>query len=216
MIVDPETLTNDIAASLHTQARRLDDEHATRGIDSLNELAIQEIIRRGLADGGQHVLAEQRYPEQARHRRRSQGERCDIVLTPTAGELIDPLQADTLFAGRGVDPGDACWIEVKTTGQFHVVDGEVRPNKTYSTLLLTDVMQDARKLASDPGILHAALLVVLFTVDRPTADHDVDAWYRRAITAGIPVSRPWHVSFEISDRHGNGCCTVFIAEVHHQ
>lgn len=204
------------ARALADAARGLDEEQAALGIDALDELAIHPMLRRGLADAGFGVLCEQRYPGVASRPRRSEGDRCDIVLTEQPGEhLADPLAGHTLFGSRGVAPQDALWLEVKVVGQCAITDGMARQNPGYSSGLLTSLTADVRKLASDDRIAHGAALLVLFNSDQQVAEHDIGQWTRAAIARGLPISSPLCERFSITDRIGNGVVTVALVQVHH-
>ena len=204
------------AHALQEVARSLDEEQAALGIDALDELEIHPILRNGLTDAGFGVLAEQRYPQAGSRPKRSEGDRCDIVLTDQPGEhLIDPLASHTLFGGRGVESEAALWIEIKVVGQFSVIDDMARANPGYSAGLLSLLMADVRKLAADDRIAHGAALLVLFNSDESVAEHDLAQWTRTAIEKGLPISSPLCERFAISDRIGNGVATVALVQVHH-
>lgn len=205
-----------MADALRARARELDEEHATLGVDALDELPLHPILAAGLEQGGLGVLREQRYPASRATPKRSLGDRCDIVLTPTHGEqLLDPLMGDTLFAGRGITPEDALWLEVKLAAQFCMSDGWSRANPLYSGIMLTQTAADIRKLSTEPGIAHAGLVLVMFNSDPAVGEHDLSVWYRRCIERGLPVSAPLAERFTLTDRIGNACCTVALARVHH-
>ena len=68
--------------------------------------------------------------------------------------------------------------------------------------------KDARKLAEDPQIRQAGVLLILFTVDRPTADHDLGVWSIGARARGLPISPREQRDLPIVDRIGNRLCTV--------
>ncbi len=202
--------------ALRARADALDAEQSTRGIDWLEELAIHPILQGGFRGAGFGVHPEQRYPSGATAPKQSEGERCDIVLTPDDSRpLADPLLAGTLFAKAGVAPDSALWIEVKTVGQFHVTDDAPRPNPAYTSDLTTAVFTDIRKLAREPGIVHAAALLVAFVQDRSIAEHDLGVWRERSLEKGLPVSVPLVSGFEITERIGNAWCAVALAQVHH-
>ncbi len=204
------------AEALRDAARRLDEEQAALGIDALDELEIHPILRRGLVAAGFGVIAEQRYPQAGARPRRSEGDRCDIVLTEHQGEhLIDPLASHTLFGERGVEPEAALWLEVKVVGQFSITDGMARANPGYTSGLLSALTADVRKLASDDRIAHGAALLVLFNSDERIAEHDLGQWTRSAIERGLPISSPLCERFAISDRIGNGVATVALVQTHH-
>lgn len=213
---DLHYILDSVADALREEATRLDLEQSHLGIDALDELAIHPLLHQELRGAGYGVHPEQRYPGDAAKPNRTEGDRCDIVLTQDPAETIqDPLLAGTLFEGAGVDPGEALWIEVKVVGQFTITDGTVRSNPTYSSQLLQLVPKDIRKLARDPLITHAAALVVLFTCDEATARHDLQLWTDRAISKSVPCSMSITRSLSITDHIGNGTCTIALMQVHH-
>lgn len=201
------------AESLRAAARAADDEQSPYGLDAHHELALHEILRAGLAARGFGVHAEVRLPRRANLPKRSEGERCDIVLTDRPGEpLIDPLDAGTLFAAIGVPMADALWIEVKCAHQFALVEGVAQPGRTYTSQLLSGAVADVRKLASQ-GLPFAATLLVLFTADEATAAHDLATWAHRCLDHALPISSPLRESFPIRDRIGNNACTLALTRV---
>lgn len=207
------------AAGLMAEASKLAAEQSVRGIDSLGEIGLHPILRAGLASGPYRVLAEERYPPSRSRKRRSEGERCDIVVidtrdSPDAEHLIDPLAAGTLFGSRGADPEQALWVEVKVVHQWMLFDGGLRANPSYSSLLLREASSDVRKLSKEPGIVAGAVLIVMFTDTPATAEHDLGEWHKRCVLMGLPVSSPFVKRFAITDRLGNGCCSVALAQVH--
>lgn len=212
---DLESIADLIAEGLRAEAARLDREQAVLGVDALDELGLHPVLRRALAPGDYGVWAEQRYPGDSRRSRRSEGERCDIVLTDRAGSrLIDPLLEGTLFGHLGSAAEDALWLEVKVVGQFAVFEGYSRPNPAYSSVLLQEVTRDVRKLSADERIAWGAVLIVLHAKDRETAEHDLGALWKRAVERGLPVSAPVVRGFAITDRIGNGWCCVGVVRVH--
>jgi hypothetical protein len=210
---DWDGLCGSAAAALRAESDRLDLEQAVLGLDALDELALHPLLRAGLASTGCTVLAEQRYPDVRARRRRSEGERCDIVLLDGAEhpQLIDPLEEGTLFASLGAAPDAALWIEVKVAAQCALIDGIARPNPRYNSVLLRDVPADARKLHKDEHIRSGAALVVVFNADAETAAHDLEAWRVRTLERGVPLTTPFQRQFTITDRIGNGVCTVLLA-----
>ena len=84
-----------------------------------------------------------------------------------------PEAAATLFRDdHAVSLEDAFWLEVKVVAQFT----EEGANARYSSQLLSTVQDDIAKLSRDRGILHAGLLIVLFTANAEIADHDLGIW----------------------------------------
>ncbi len=194
-----------VAAGLVCESARFDAEQAVYGLDSLDELALHPLIASALRDAGFGVYREQRYPADRRCRRVSEGERCDLVLTPAGRPLDAPEEPKTLFdPPDAVSLGDAFWLETKVVAQF-TANG---PNRRYSSLLLGDVRRDVAKLAKDPGIRHAGLGIVLFTAEQHVADHDLAAWQQRCDELELPVAAPEIRHARVSDRLGNEVCTV--------
>ena len=200
-----------VEEGLRAEAARLDAEQAVRGIDALDELSLHPILARSLAAAGFGVHPEERFPADRVRLRRTEGERCDLVLTPPGrGALAAPERAPTLF-----DPADplpleeAFWLEVKSVSQFALQGA----NAGYASALLAAVREDAAKLALDPGINHAGLLVVLCCADERVAAHDLDVAVARALESGLPLGSPHRRAFPIADRHGNGVCAIGLVPV---
>jgi hypothetical protein len=191
-------LADALAAGLARAAEALEIEQAVRGLDACAELELHPVLKTALRDAGYGVFAEQRFPRDRDRRKRSAGSRCDIVVTPDAGT---PLVDGAL--------GEALWIEVKVVAQFQ----RLGPNRGYARALQRPVWRDVEKLASDPGIVHALVLLVLFTADAATADHDLDVWRTRACERGLHLWPRVQRSVPIADRFGNRLCTVALFPV---
>ncbi|MCC7146551.1 MAG: hypothetical protein IT443_08905 [Phycisphaeraceae bacterium] len=196
-----------VAAGLRRQAEREDAEQAVYGFDSRDELGLHPLIRQALADEGLGVWPEQRYPGDRARARRSEGKRCDLVLTADALPLRDPLVTGTLFDQQpAADPLDAYWLEVKTVAQYEISG----PFKRYSAELLATVTEDVKKIWSDTMVRHGGLLLVLFTADQAVAEHDLAAWHSRCLDKGYLLATPSIRGFAIGDRIGNGWCAVAV------
>ncbi len=114
-----------IEAGLRERARADDLEQAVYGFDALDELGLHPLIQRALRAGGYGVWPEQRYPGDWHKRRRSEGRRCDIVLTREGLPLRDPELKDTLFDTDESEDAAARtgwrsrpWRSMKRTGRF--------------------------------------------------------------------------------------------------
>ena len=203
-------ITEAVADHLRRRAEADDAEHAVYGIDHLDELGLHPLIQQGLREADYGVHPEQRYPSDRAARRRSEGKRCDIVLTPDGRSLMDPHAETTLF-----EPPDAVvleaafWLEIKTVSQF-TTEG---PFRGYSGELLQPVSQDVKKLANDPLIYHGGLMLVLFTADEQTARHDLAVWEQRTLRRGYAVAPPIVRGFALNDRLGNGHCAVALYQI---
>ncbi|HEX2836749.1 MAG TPA: hypothetical protein VHN77_01345 [Phycisphaerales bacterium] len=217
---------------LRGRAGALDEEQAVQGIDALSEVALHAVLADVLRERGFGVLRERPYPghrdmgrpgERPTHAARM---RCDLVLTPAPGVTLGDPVADlrerdalegTLFAGAELKPvkptlppEDALWLEVKTLGQFCFKRGVPVPNTTYAAELTQAVFDDLAKLSHEPLIRHGALVLVLFTCDKTTAEHDVGVAMHRALDKGVVFRSPITGGFEISDRIGNAWCAVVV------
>ena len=183
------------------------EEQVVYGFDSWDELQLHPLIHEALRINGWGVWPEQRYPDDRSKRKRSEGKRCDVVLTADGLPLRDPLVKNTLFDNTpAADPESAYWLEVKTVAQF----GIEGPFPRYSAELLSPVAQDVKKLWTDSGIMAGGLLLVLFTADEQIASHDLLAWHRRCIERGYPVGAPAIRGFELDDRIGNRWCATAV------
>jgi hypothetical protein len=208
-----------VTDGLERAASDREREDAVSGIDRLEETQLQPLIAEALHRAGLGVWPEQRYPADRIHRRRSQGRRCDLVLTDSI--TLSPVRA-LAVADSAADPSkkiserpdaplppDAFWLEIKTVAQF-TAEG---PARDYSPRLLGDVAADVGKMASDPDIRYAGVLLVLFTRDRETARHDLLAWQLRCSEKDLPVFSPAVGGFCLNDRVGNGHATVALFPV---
>jgi hypothetical protein len=221
-----EAIVEIVAAGLTRAALDRDREQAVSGLDHLDEAALQPLIGRILRDAGFGVWPEERYPGDRSHRRRSRGKRCDLVLTrgdrPLPQESAhsfggEPPESPTDRPANGIPGsresfqahGDSFWLEIKTVAQF----SSRGPARDYSSRLLGDVAADVGKIASDPGIRHAGLLLILFTRDRETARHDLLAWRVRCLERDFPVFSPAVGGFSLNNRLGNGHITVALFPV---
>jgi hypothetical protein len=186
-------LADALAAGIGRAADEVELAQAVRGLDACAELELHPVLHAALRDAGYGVFAEQRFPRDRGQRKRSAGARCDLVVTADPATPIDDG-----------DLGAALWIEVKVVAQFHAQG----PNRSYAAALQTPVWNDVKKLASDPAIAHGLVVLVLFTADAATADHDLAVWRSRAIARGLRLWPGVQRSLPIGDRLGNRLCTV--------
>lgn len=219
------------AAALKARADALRLEQAVRGLDSLAEVGFHPLLAAALERAGFGVSRERPYPGLPGHRpKHSERERCDLALTPSpaiairdpvaelkardaaAGTLFAPL-AEALAVAPGIVPDEALWLEVKLVGQFCFTAGVPGPNRAYASELLSVVRADIPKLARDRMIRHAALILILFTADRATAEHDLAAFMHRCVDRGLPVTSPSTASFDVPDLIGNTICTICVVPV---
>lgn len=233
----------DVAAdALRRRAEALRLEQAVQGIDALDEVDLHPILASAYADAGLGVLREQPYPGEWRARRRTalphrrDRQRCDLVLLDRpdgvledevlvrrsaeqdrrarTGTLFDTatLQAPPGPTGTG-SPGDAFWLEVKTLGQYCYTGGVPGPNRAYTTELTRGPIADLGKLASDPLIRSAGLLVVQFVAGDEVATHDQLELVHRCLDRELPIASPRRRSLPITDHIGNTACVLALIEL---
>lgn len=232
----PDVIVGACIEGLAAAERDLAAEQAPYGLDALAETGVHPKLADSLVSAGFGVFREWPFPGLAgtrpEHRER---ERCDLVLTtasdappddPVAegkaadkavGTLFEPLSnsiSANIRSAHPRTPVDEClWIETKVIGQYTYTEGVPGPNRTYASELTRGPSADIRKLSKESDIAHAAALVVLFTADDPTAQHDLGALLHRCLDRNLPVGAPSIGGFDIADRVGNARCSVCLIPV---
>jgi len=187
---DADALAARLAAGLARAARRWARDHGAGGIDTRRETELVPLICHILRRAGHRVAVEEIYPADRAAARRRTARRCDLVVR------------------AGAD-GPDLWLEVKRAAEF-TREG---PAHDYGGRLAGPARADIAKLASDPGIETAAVLLLLFTRDAATAARDLLTWRAVCAEAGLPVSPPGWAGFALDDRHGQGHATVALFPV---
>ncbi|MBX3317254.1 MAG: hypothetical protein KF902_10385 [Phycisphaeraceae bacterium] len=224
---DAARIVEQIAEGLISAEIALAEEQALRGLDMLDEAEIHVHVADSLAASGWGVLREVPYPTPPHPRAaRSIRERCDLVLTPRSGQqLIDAVEraawqekrSATLFAAiddtahhddGAIDPSEAIWLELKTTGEFVCRDGIGGPNQSYSSELVRGPAADLRKLAADATIERGIAMLILFASDEAVARHDIDRAGHSMLDRGLPLGAVEVATLRIADRIGNRCCCI--------
>ncbi len=207
----PADIAEAVCDGLQKRAAQEEAEQAVYGFDALPELGLHPLIHQALAAAGWGVFPEQRYPSDRQQSKKSHGQRCDAVLTPSPSlPLRDPDITGTLFEnGPAIDPENAYWLEIKSVAQFETTG----PFRRYAAEMLSPVTRDITKIWNDGHIRHGGLLLLLFTVDQATAQHDVLAWHRRCLDKGHPVGPPVLRGLAINDRIGNAWCQIAVFTV---
>ncbi|MFK7758460.1 MAG: hypothetical protein AB8C13_00775 [Phycisphaerales bacterium] len=227
MTISPEHIITSAINALHARASDLDLEQAVRGIDSLNETQIHEIIAQGLLSAGLGVFREAYYPSDGdAYTGSTRRQRCDIALTNTPDiKLIDPIDelkqeaqaADTLFAGMvqaahdthtTATPENAHWIEIKATSLYAYRDGIPGPNPSYGNDITNGLQTDLCKISSDPLIWHGSSMLILFTDSEDSARRDLQNASQVCLDNDIPVRTPLIECAPITDRAGNACVGI--------
>jgi len=210
---DISDIVDAVEVGLSERARADDAEQTIRGFDASDEISLHPLIQNALKSAGFGVFPEQRFPSDRRKRRKSEGRRCDIVLTPNNRPLTQPDVENTLFEPKNaVNLSDAYWLEIKTTAQF---TPESEPNPRYTAELMQPVRRDVSKLAKDDAILHAGVLLLLLCADSGIALHDLAIWRDQCLAKGYSIGAPAIRSVPIADRIGHTCATIALFPVHH-
>lgn len=188
MIWNEDNLVEFACSALMNAAREFDFDNATRGIDCLHEVELQQRISETLNSQNVVAVKEARYPTAHVIQRLKQGNRCDLLLFRDSGhsQLLD---ADKV----------GYWLEIKRVAQFL----ESGPNWHYERTLLETIPKDVFKLAKDPTIFNAGLLVILFTSNASIGNRDLHMWKRHALSHGCPIGIPRICDFSITNRIGN-------------
>ena len=190
MIWNEDNIVELASSALSKTALELDFENAARGIDCLHEVQLQQLISDTLKSQNVAVLKEARYPAAHGMERLNEGNRCDLLL-------FRDSELDAHKVGY--------WLEIKRLAQFL----ESGANWHYEHTLLETLPQDIFKLANDPTIFYAGLLVILFTSNASIGNRDLHVWKHRAMSWGCPIGIPRICDFSITNRIGNE--HVFVA-----
>jgi hypothetical protein len=124
------------------------------------------------------------------------------------GTLFEQQERARRSDERAVPTTDAFWLEIKSVGQFVIIDGYAQPNRAYSSTLVSAIAQDVRKISRDALIDRGGVLLILFTVDEATARHDLDLALHRCLDRDVQLGHPEVECFPIADRIGNASCLV--------
>jgi len=221
-----------LAAGLARAEAQLKCEQAVHGLDALDEVHLHPILAQGFDNILYSVFREVPYPGQPEKiPKERERQRCDLVITAAGSAgIIDDIHrrkeiqcaAQTLFAplaqtmtepdGQLTEPGNAFWLEVKTIGQYHIMEGYAGPNRKY-TSAFSVCRADLRKLAAARDIVRAALAIVLFCADETIGQHDLTAFMHTCLDRHLPVQSLRTASIPIANRIGNQSCTIGLIQV---
>jgi hypothetical protein len=199
-----DTIAKAIADVLTKHEAQHQAERAVYGVDSLNELALHELIASGLS----HELCvarEVHYPSHM-NAKLTHRQRCDLVVTPAGRPLRQDARPAGLFDPPDqADASEALWLELKIAYQFR--EGGVR-HGGYSSQWRNDVVKDLQKMEAEPLIQTAALCLIVFTESQAIVTKDIelfeDVLVRKQVLAGFRAVH--HVP--LWNRIGHGLCTV--------
>jgi hypothetical protein len=132
--------------------------------------------------------------------------RCDLVLTPKGRPLRLDSAMPTLFdPPNQVGPEDALWLEVKLAYQFR--EGNI-PHSGYGAQWRNAVVEDLKKMESEPLIREAGLLLIVFNESQAILEKDLEIFetilVQKEVLAGFRQVR----TVPILDRIGHKVCTA--------
>jgi len=209
-LFSPADLADAIASLLRRIEEDLAAEQAVNGIDAMAESLIQGILADALGAAGYEVRREARYPSARHARRLSEGNRCDLVLTPQGSPLAGEAAHQTLFdPPEMTDPCAAWWLELKIVHQFH----DSVPHTGYASELLAALRGDAAKLAAAAEIAHRAVVLLLFSRSAEAARHDLEQAVRSADERGLPIGSPRTRGVCLCDRAGHAHVEVAVIPI---
>jgi len=202
-------------------------QQAVRGIDSLRETHLHPLIAQAFSGDESNAIREVYYPSfDSVLPKGSQRDRCDLVLLShekkslydpvdahktlqsASGTLFEPVASLPTIESHECHPSEAMWIEIKMVAQHRYVEGVPGPNTKYAHELLSGPRADVVKLAADPMIRNAGVLVVLFNELEEAGIHDLSMTMREMIDQDLPVGMPEYASLPIQDLGGNAWCTL--------
>ncbi len=179
-------------------------EQAVYGLDTRDERSLQSLLADGLRIW-HHVSREVHYPSSV-GKKLTHRQRCDLVLSPLHRELKLDSTPPTLF-----DPPDMCppeealWLEVKIAYQFR--EGGIT-HGGYGPQWRQAVVDDLRKMESEPRLRDAALLLIVFNESADILEKDLQLFenvlVQKEVLAGFRQVR----GVPILDRIGHRLCTV--------
>ena len=206
MLWDLHTVTQHLGAVVAAAEAGLRTEQAVYGLDAMDEVALHAVLAAGLGEW-YAVAREVHYPSTA-GRKLSHRQRCDLVLTPRGR----PLRLDRAPPGL-FDPADACppeealWLEVKVAHQFR--EGGAR-HSGYGAQWRTAVVTDLEKMAAEPRIKEAGLVLVVFNESRAVLDKDLDLFEHVLMQKEVLAGFRQVSATDILDRIGHRLCTVAV------
>lgn len=192
-------LADQVAAAVADLEAGLQLEQAPHGIDEWDERPLQRALATAL---GRHhqVTLEAHYPSTA-GRKLSHRPRCDLVLSRPGRPLA---QGETL--PLDLCPADeALWLELKVAHQRRAGGA---PDGRYGAQWRRNLIADLRKMAAEPMIRDAALVLVAFTDDEDVLRRDLDGFesllVRHDVMAGFRQVR----TLPIVERIGHRVCGI--------
>ncbi len=189
----------EIAAAVAEAEAGLRLEQAPHGLDEWDERALQEVLTAALRRTYE-VAREAHYPSTI-GRKLSHRPRCDLVLSPRGR----PLHQGESLPFDLCPAAEALWLELKVAHQLRPEGGR---DGRYGEQWRRNLIADLRKMAAEPLLRHAVLLLVAFTEDETILRRDLDTFEallaRHDVLAGFRQVR----AVPIQERIGHRVCGV--------
>jgi len=203
-MTDFSTLADHLGSAITTAEAQLRLEQAVYGLDAMDELALQSLLAQSLLLFYE-VAREIPYPSSV-GKKRSNRQRCDLVLCPKGCPLLRDWASPSLFdPPRQSSPQHALWLEIKVAYQFR--EGGVR-HGGYGNQWRNAVVDDLRKMEAESLIRQAGLLLLVFNESEIVLAKDLDLFetvlMQKEVLAGFRHIR----TIPILDRIGHTVCTV--------
>jgi hypothetical protein len=203
---DFATLADHLGGVIQHSESDLRLEQAVYGLDTRSEVEIHRLLGEGLLPHYE-VAREVHYPS-TRGRKLTHRQRCDLVLTPKGRPLKLDHAPETLFdPPNQAQPEEALWLEVKVAYQFR--EGGAR-HGGYGQQWRNAVVDDLRKMESEPLIKHAGLCLVVFNESHDILNKDLENFElilaQKEVLAGFRHVR----SIPITERIGHQLCTIAV------
>jgi hypothetical protein len=201
---DFSTLADQLGAVIEGAEAELRLEQAVYGLDAKDEVTIQSMLAEGLKRQYE-VCREVHYPSSI-GRKLSHRKRCDLVLSAPGRPLRLDSAPPTLFDSPNQSTAaEALWLEVKVAYQFR--EGGAR-HGGYGQQWRTKVIDDLRKMETEPLIKEAGLLLIVFNESGAILEKDLELFESmlamKEVLAGFRHVR----SVPILDRIGHRLCTA--------
>lgn len=201
---DFSTLADHLGQTLEQAECDLRLEQAVYGIDSKEERDLHTLIAIGLG-AWYEVAREVHYPS-SHGRKLTHRQRCDLVLTPKSRPLKRDHAPNSLFDPPDqAAPEEGLWLEVKVAYQYR--EGGVR-HGGYGNQWRGAVVDDLRKMETEPLIKEAGLLLVVFNESPDVLAKDLELFelvlMQKEVLAGFRHVR----SVPILERMGHRLCSV--------
>ena len=192
-------VADEVAAAVADLEAALRLEQAPHGLDEWAERALQRALAAALRRRHE-VALEVHYPSTV-GRKLSHRPRCDLVLSGRGR----PLRRGESLPFDLCPAEEALWLELKVAHQLRPGGGR---DGRYGEQWRRNLVADLRKLATEPLLRDAALLLIAFSEDEPLLLHDLDSFElllaRHGVLAGFRQVRV----LPIRERIGHHVCGV--------